>query len=38
MNDQFTRQAQELFSAAKDARIPENVQAMVEDGVTKTRS
>jgi len=37
MNDQFTRQAQDMFSAAKDARIPENVQAMAEDGVAKTR-
>ena len=27
MNEQFTRQAQEMFNAAKDARIPENFQA-----------
>jgi phasin len=37
MNDQFTRQAQDMFAAAKDARIPENVQAIAEDGVAKTR-
>lgn len=37
MNDQFTRQAQEMFSAAKDARIPETVQAFAEDSVVKTR-
>lgn len=37
MNDQFTRQAQDMFSAAKDARIPENIQAIAEDGVAKTR-
>lgn len=37
MNDQFTRQAEQFFNAAKDARVPENVQAMVIDGVTKTR-
>lgn len=37
MNDQFTRQAQEIFAAAKDARIPENVQAIAEDSVQKTR-
>lgn len=37
MNDQFTRQAQEMFAAAKDARIPENVQAFAEDSVIKTR-
>jgi phasin len=37
MNDQFTRQAQDMFAAAKDARIPENIQAIAEDGVAKTR-
>lgn len=37
MNDQITRQAQEMFAAAKDARIPENVQAFAEDSVQKTR-
>ncbi len=34
MNEQFTRQAQEMF---KDARIPENVQAFAEESVAKTR-
>lgn len=37
MNEQFTKQAQDMFSAAKDARIPENVQAMAEESVAKTR-
>lgn len=37
MNDQFTRQAQDMFNAAKDAKIPENFQAMAEEGVSKTR-
>jgi phasin len=37
MNEQFTRQAQEIFNAAKDARIPENVQAFAEESVAKTR-
>ena len=37
MNDQFTRQAQEMFSAAKDARIPENMQALAEDSVNRSR-
>lgn len=37
MNEQFTRQAQEFFGAAKDARIPENVQAFAEESVAKTR-
>lgn len=33
----FTRQAQDMLSAAKEARIPENVQAFAEDSVAKTR-
>lgn len=37
MNDQFARQAEQFFNVAKDARMPENVQAMVADGVAKTR-
>ncbi len=37
MNEQFTRQAQDMFAAAKDARIPENIQAIAEEGVQKTR-
>lgn len=37
MNEQFTRQAEQFFSAAKEARLPENVQAMMVDGVAKTR-
>jgi hypothetical protein len=37
MNEQFTRQAQDMFKAAQDAKIPESLQAMAEDGVAKTR-
>jgi phasin len=37
MTDQFTRQTQEIFAAAKEARIPDNVQAIVENSVAKTR-
>lgn len=37
MNEQFTRQAQDFLAAAKDARIPENVQAFAEESVAKTR-
>lgn len=37
MNEQFTRQAQDMFRAAQDAKIPETLQAMAEDGVVKTR-
>lgn len=35
MTQQFN--PQELFAAAKDARIPENVQAFAEDSVAKTK-
>ena len=37
MNEQFTRQAEQFFNVAKDVKMPENVQAMVADGVAKTR-
>ena len=37
MTDQFTRQVQEILAATKDARIPENVKALAEDSVAKTR-
>ncbi len=37
MNEQFTRQAQDMFNAAKEAKIPENLQAFAEDSVSKTR-
>jgi phasin len=37
VSEQFTRQAQDMFNAAKDARSPENVQHMAEEGVAKTR-
>lgn len=44
MNDAFTRQvqdftkqAQEMFSAGKDAKIPENMSAFAEDAVAKSR-
>ena len=37
VNDQFTRQAQDMFNAAKDARIPENVGHMAEETVAKSR-
>lgn len=35
MND-FNFKAQDIFAVAKEARIPENVQAMAEEGVAKT--
>lgn len=37
MNEQFTRQAQDMFNVAKDAKIPENIQAFAEDSVSKSR-
>lgn len=37
MNDHMTRQAQDMFKAAQEARIPENVQAFAEDSIQKTR-
>jgi phasin len=37
MNDHFSWQTQDMFAAAKDARIPENVQAFAEESVAKTR-
>lgn len=37
MNDQFARQAEQFFNVAKEVKMPENVQAMVADGVAKTR-
>lgn len=37
MNEQFTRQAQDMFNAAREAKIPENIQALAEDGVARTR-
>ena len=36
-NEQFTRQAQEMFNVAKDARIPENFQAFAEESVNRSR-
>ncbi len=37
MNEQFARQAEDMLNAAKNARIPENVQALAEESVSKTR-
>ena len=33
----FTRQAQEMFTAGKDAKVPENMSAFAEDAVAKSR-
>ena len=37
VQEDFARQAQDMFAAAKDARIPENLQHFAEESVTKTR-
>ena len=37
MNERLARQAQDLFNAAKGARIPESVQALAEESVAKSR-
>ena len=37
MNEQFSRQAQDMFRVAQDGKIPENLQALAEDSVTKSR-
>lgn len=34
---EFTKQAEELLKAAREARIPDNVKAMAEEGVAHTR-
>lgn len=33
----FTKQAQEMFTAGQDAKVPENVSAFAEDAVAKSR-
>jgi phasin len=37
MNEHFKRQAEQFMNAAKDARIPENMQAFAIEGVAKSR-
>ena len=34
---EFTKQAEELIKAAREARIPDNVKAMAEEGVSHTK-
>ena len=33
----FTRHAQDMFTAGKDAKVPENMSAFAEDAVAKSR-
>jgi phasin len=37
MNEQFTRQAEQFMDAAKAAKIPENIQAFAEEGVSRSK-
>ena len=37
MNEQFTKQAEEIMNAVKDIKMPENIQAVTEEGIAKTR-
>ena len=37
MNEHFTRQAEQFMQAAKAAKIPENIQALAEQGVTRSQ-
>jgi hypothetical protein len=37
MNADITRQTEEFLKAAREVRIPENVQSMIEDGVARGR-
>lgn len=37
MTDRFSREAREMFNAAKHAKIPENVKTIAQDGVAKSR-
>jgi phasin len=37
MTDQWKREAKEMYLAAKNARIPENIQTIAEDSVAKSR-
>lgn len=37
MNEQFMKQTEEMMAAAKNIQMPENVQAMAEEGVARGR-
>ncbi len=37
MNEHIKRQAEEFMNAAKAAKIPENIQAIAEDGVVRSK-
>ena len=37
MNEQFTKQAEEMMKAVKDIKVPENFKAVTEENIAKTR-
>ena len=37
MNEQFAKQTEEMMNAVKDIKVPENFQAVTEEGIAKTR-
>ena len=37
LNEQFIKQAEEFMASAKDARVPETIQAFAQEGVARTR-
>lgn len=37
MNEQFMKQTEEMMAAVKNVQVPENVQAMTEEGVARSR-
>jgi len=37
MNEQFTKQTEDMMKAMKDIKVPENFQVVTEEGITKTR-
>ena len=37
MNDQIAKQAEEMMKAMKDVKLPENMQVVTEENISKTR-
>ena len=37
MNNQFSKQAEEFFAAAREVKVPESVQAFAEDSIARTQ-
>ena len=37
MNNQFSKQAEDIFAAAREVKVPESVQAFAEDSLARTQ-